>query len=149
MGGAMRKFFWLMPLLLSMSPGVKALDGGSFSCPQEVALPTGAIPTERPDWTVRPDKTPYLTGTEVFDGDPVDRVSLVPTSDRRLSKDLSIVTWALNGDFPRGKWVACRYEPGAFYLARRLPDAVSRCDVQWRTLKKARRGEVSLDFRCQ
>jgi len=146
----MRKtFLWLMPLLLAAGADVQALDAGSFSCPQEITLDKAGARTEQSDWSVRPDKTPYLTGADVFDGDPVDLASLVPTSDRRVNKDLSVVAWTLNGDFPRGKWVACRYEPGAFYLARRLPDAVTRCEVQWRTLKKARRGELSLDFRCQ
>jgi len=148
MGAVMRRIILTLPLMLALGSSVKALDGASFSCPQEIALDKAGVRLELPEWSVRPDMTPYLTGADVFDGDPRDLASLVPTSDRRVSKELSIVVWTLNGDYPRGKWAVCRYEPGAFYLTRRLPDPVTRCEVQWRTLKTARRGELKLDFRC-
>lgn len=58
------------------------------------------------------------------------------------------MTYNLEGDFPRGKWLECGYGTyNQIVLSQRLPDTTTRCTVTYR--KGVHAGEHALKIACE
>ena len=111
-------------LLLATTPISFAAE---IFCPPQIQVQE-KIATEAPDgWTARTaDPVRYLGGVTVFDGDPVEQVSLVPDIDRRAAGKDRIATWKFVK--PRNPiWLACSYNGTAITVVKPLPAGVRAC----------------------
>lgn len=80
-------------------------------------------------------------------GPPEELGELADFKQKRL-KDGWIDAYPLDGKFPRGKWLACRYgESGQITLSRQLDDNVQHCTFAYR--KGTYAGQNNIAISCK
>lgn len=101
----------------------------SFVCPR--SIPEASLHPVAPGqaWTPFVSSPLYLSSAGPADGPP-ERLGVLRERDATKTKTGWRRTYALDGQYPDGKWLRCDY--GAFgevSLAKRLPDEISKCTV--------------------
>ncbi|MGK5044911.1 STY0301 family protein [Janthinobacterium sp. GB4P2] len=72
---------------------------------------------------------------------------LVPSGERK-KKGKTTLSYRLEGSYPDGKWLQCRYGVhGEVTLSRRMDDSVSHCEFTYRKGRKAGQSEIDIDCR--
>lgn len=139
----------LIPSLVSLAlVPFDAAAGEKVTCPAEIqqsALRLQDIPRE---WTPHVASPMYLHGAGAAAGPPDNQAQLRPErSTYAAGKASWKVTYNLEGDFPRGKWLECSYgTSNQIVLAKRLPATTSRCEVHYRKGEHA--GQHTVDVTC-
>jgi hypothetical protein len=115
-------------LLLAAAPVMHAAE---IFCPPQIEVQE-KIATDAPaGWIAQTaDPIRYLGGVTVFDGDPVDKVSLVPDADRRATGKDRIATWK----FVKPKnpiWLVCSYNGTGVTVAKQLPANIRMCALTY------------------
>jgi len=118
--------FWIVVAAVAFGGTANAVAQARL-CPDTVKVEQkGAAPPA--GWTLSYNEGPAsLEGVTFFNGPPQEQASLV--YDRWVDgKDTSVATWSLPHD-ARGYWLLCTYRRTSLELSKRLPDAVTSCQV--------------------
>ncbi len=115
-------------LLLATTPISFAAE---IFCPPQIQVEEKIANEPPAGWAARTaNPIRYLGGVTVFDGDPVEQVSLVPDTDRRATGKDRIATWK----FVKPKnpiWLACSYNGTAITVVKPLPAGVRACALTY------------------
>ena len=118
----------------------------SYVCPQSIHEASVHLAAPGEEWTPFVSSPLYLSSAAPADGPP-ERLGVLRERDATKTKTGWRRTYALDGQYPDGKWLRCDY--GAFgevSLAKRLPDEISKCTVTG--TKGVHAGETQVDIRC-
>lgn len=103
----------------------------SIECPP--SIPQHAIQLSNPPqgWRAFVGTPLYLHSAVAMSGPPEQLGELSDFRQKRV-KNGRIDTYQLDGKFPEGKWLACRYGgAGQLILAQRLDDSVATCSFTY------------------
>ena len=75
---------------------------------------------------------PFLT-VSFFDGPPEEKALLMPDSEKRAEKRGKVKTGVWELSVVTNKWVSCEYAGTSATVVMRLPDATTRCEVEYDT----------------
>lgn len=134
--------------VLALSP-LAAIAAEAVACPAEIQQSSLKLTDIPAQWASHVASPIYLHGAGATAGPPETKGQLRPESSTYAEGKASWkVTYNLEGDFPRGKWIECSY--GTFnqiVLSKRLPETTSRCTVSYR--KGERAGQHTVDIACR
>jgi len=119
----------------------------SYVCPQSIPQASLQLMAPGQEWTPFVSSPLYLSSAAPADGPP-ERLGVLRERDATKTRTGWRRTYALDGQYPDGKWLRCDY--GAFgevSLAKRLPDEIITCTVTG--MKGAHAGETQVDVRCR
>ncbi len=113
-----------------MMMNVLAFAGDEIVCPPRLTVQhdiTGNVPD---DWQKHDDRSSHPFVNVMFsEGSPDLQIILAPIGKKKV-KGKSIAEW----EFPKsavGYWVSCLYNNTSATIARKLPEDVAYCEVQY------------------
>ena len=132
---------WICPsLALAATPA-------ELSCPDSIPAASINLQALPPGWMPHIDGPLYLSSAAPIDGEPERKGQLVPGGTRK-QKGLTVLSYRLEGDYPHGKWLQCRYGAyGEISLSKRLPDSISLCEIGHSKGQKA--GQQNIQIVCR
>ena len=144
----MRTIYTTLILSLGLSPQA-AFAAAPIKCPAEIQQSLVVIKAISPGWTPHVARPIYLHGAGAAAGPPDSDGQLRPDdSSYAKGKTSWRVTYNLEGNFPRGKWLECSYGSlNQIVLSRRLADETSACTVSYR--KGDKEGQNIVDVACR
>ena len=121
----------------------------THACPESVPATSIKLDAVPAGWTPYIDSPLYLSAAAPIDGAPERRGQLVPSGERK-KKGHTTLSYRLEGRYPEGKWLQCRYGAyGEVTLSRRMDDSVSLCQFTYRKGSKAGQNEIDIDIDCR
>lgn len=116
-------------------------------CPSAIA-PTNLQMVNVPQgWNANILGPLYLFSAAPSDGPPNEHGELVNHKHEKIKSGWRD-QYDLEGNFPRGKWLVCRYgDTGRITLSKRLDDEIKRCSVRYQ--QGAYVGEALISIRCE
>lgn len=134
-------------LLILCMQWMSAEAAPSMQCP--VSIPQHAIQLAGtpPGWGAYVGSPLYLHSAAPMSGPPEQLGELSDFRQTRM-KNGWIDAYQLDGKFPQGKWLACRYGgTGQLTLSRRLDDSITACTFSYRKGEHA--GQNSIAIMCR
>ncbi len=101
-------------------------------CPPELTVRQN-VETAPGSWQpVNTRKTHYYSNVSFYDGHPDQMFLLAPNDEKKPKKGAktTINIWNLTPS-AKGHWAACEYTGTSATVAMKLPDAVTRCEVEY------------------
>lgn len=121
--------------------------GAALACPDSIPAASLTLQPLPAGWTPHVDGPLYLSAAAPIDGEPQRRGQLVPGGERS-SKGATVLSYRLEGSYPDGKWLQCRYGAlGEVSLSKRLDDSVSFCEFTYKKGRKAGQNTIGIDCR--
>ena len=119
------------------------------------AMPTRQCPASIPEKSIQIQDTPgwktfvgaplYLHGAAPMSSAPELLGELAGYTEQRRN-DAMVYTYHVGGQFPNGKWLACKYgESDQVTLARRLPDTTDVCVITSRKGEYVGQNDVRIE----
>lgn len=113
------------------------VSADSINCPRQVVVESLVVRDVPSGWqSTVGSPSMSLASVGLFDGPPNQNASLRPSATTKQSEDTSRVQWHFEGEFPRGKWLACAYGGQVVLLARELPSGTRQCTVTYTGKRK-------------
>lgn len=121
-------FFPMLTALLSFA-GHVAQAQDLLQCPPALKIQQN-IDGEQTGWQAlnSHEKHPYV-GVSFSEGTPDKKIILAPSSEKKVRGAL-LAVWALPKSAD-GYWVSCLYAETSVTVARKLPDDVTYCEVEY------------------
>lgn len=138
---------WPAMALLAISCLQSAASAAPVACP--VSIPQGSLQlADVPQgWTSYVGSPLYLHAAAPMNGPPEQLGELSDFRQKRLKKGW-VDTYRLDGKFPEGKWLACRYGgTDQLTLAMRLDDSIDSCTFTYRQGEHV--GERNIAILCR
>lgn len=116
-------------------------------CPASIREKSVQLVETPPGWRSFVGAPLYLHAAEPMISPPELLGSLIPDVERK-GKTGMIYTYKIDGTFPDGKWLACRYgESDQVTLARALPAATTVCTFTYRKGEYGGQNMIKIDCR--
>ncbi|WP_370659706.1 STY0301 family protein [Massilia polaris] len=133
---------------LAFSP-LAAVAADNVTCPSEIQQSSLKLVDVPGQWTPHVARPIFLHGAGAAAGPPDSHGQLKPENSTYAEGKTSWkVTYNLEGDFPRGKWLECSYGTlNQLILSKRLPNTTSTCKVSYRKGEHA--GQNNVDIACR
>jgi hypothetical protein len=106
-------------------------------CPAELSAQAFQIIAPSSEWAAFMEHPLNLASVSLMQGEPATQAHLKP-SRTVSSKETDMVIWTFEGEYPKGKWLSCRYGDGAVTLSKRIADTYSECTVVYKTNRRSR-----------
>jgi len=119
----------------------------THACPESVPAASIKLDAVPAGWTAYIDSPFYLNVAAPIDGGPERRGQLVPSGEH-TKKGQTTLSYRLEGRYPDGKWLQCRYGVhGEVTLSQKMDDSVSLCEVTYRKGSKAGQNDIHVACR--
>lgn len=103
----------------------------ALECPPSIPKQSVQLVATPSGWVTYVGRPLYLHAAAPMSSPPAELGELVPDAERRIKTGV-MYTYKLDGDFPSGKWLACKYgESNMVTLARPLPADTNECTVEY------------------
>lgn len=118
-----------------------------IECPASISQRSLQLIDTPPGWSTFVGSPLYLHAAAPMSGPPEQLGELSDFRQQRV-KNGWIDTYRLDGKFPEGKWLACRYGgTGQLTLAKRLDDSIDSCTFTYRPGEHV--GENKIAITCR
>ena len=136
-----------LAILALTTPTASASD--HVVCPVEIKQASLKLTDIPAQWTAHVASPIYLHAAGASARPPELKAQLRPDFSTYADGKASWkVTYNLNGNFPRGKWIECGYGTyNPIVLSKRLPDTIASCTVTYRKGEHA--GQHVLRIACK
>lgn len=119
----------------------------ALECPASIPEQSVQLVSTPPGWKSFVGAPLYLHAAEAMVSPPELLGALIPDDERR-GKTGMIDTYQIDGTFPHGKWLACRYgEADQVTLSRALPDDTKACTFSYRKGEYVGQNLIKIDCR--
>jgi hypothetical protein len=126
------------PVILFAAPSV-------LECPKSIPEKSVQLVDTPAAWKTFVGAPLYLHGAAPMSSPPEMLGELIGETERRGKKG-TVYTYSIDGKFPNGKWLACKYgESDQVTLARQLPDNTSVCRFTYRKGEHVGQNEIKID----
>lgn len=131
-------------LLIFCMQSTASIAAPPIVCPSSIPQRSIQLTDPPPGWNAFVGSPLYLHNAAPMSGPPEQLGELSDFRQKRI-KDGWIHTYRLDGKFPEGKWLACRYGgTGQLTLARRLDDSIEACTFTYRKGEHVGQHEIAI-----
>lgn len=131
--------------LMFVAPGTSFAVTVAIECPPSIPENSVQLVNTPTGWKTFVGAPLYLHGAAPMSSPPEMLGELMEDSERRDKKGM-VYTYKIDGKFPNGKWLACKYgESDQVTLARQLPDATDACVITTRKGEYVGQKDIKID----
>lgn len=134
-------------IVLMLAAPLTSAAPRDIECPASIPERSLQLVNTPTGWKTFVGSPLYLHGAAPMSSPPEMLGELVEDSERQ-DKNQKVYTYNIDGKFPHGKWLACKYgESNQITLARQLPDATNTCVISLR--KGQHVGQNDIKIACE
>nr|WP_295999385.1 STY0301 family protein [Rugamonas sp.] len=127
------------------APAISQAIPPDLECPSSIPEKSVHFTDMPSGWKIFVGAPLYLHAAAPMSTPPEMLGELIQDSERRTKTSI-VDTYKIDGNFPNGKWLACKYgESDQMTLARQLPDATDVCIITTRQGKYVGQNDIKID----